>query len=191
MVCPNCGSDVIRRLPLIHPAGTYKSRGRFFGFAFGSVGGLLFARYRGTSQILVSALSNPPRKLPYASPALLRLIGFFILMSFMLMSFDAQGRISQIVDVLSVVYAFLLPIYLLGTLFYSLFVRPNKFRQWQQKFMCQSCRRLSKPTNTISPRVNARGKDLSISSLSINSRFLRPATSALFFERYKLRFASS
>ena len=139
---------------MVHAAGIYESRGRFLGLTLGSVG-LLFGRYRGTSQNRLSASVNPPQKLPYVAPIILWLIGFFILMSF-----NAQGKLSWVMAVLSVVYFLLLPACLLGSLVYNLFVRPKKVRQWQQKFMCQRCgavvaadkfiRSLSETNNRIS-----------------------------------------
>ena len=116
----------------MYSAGVYESRGWFLALLLGD--GALFGRYRGTSQSRLSASLNPPRKLPYIAPVVLWLIGFFILMSF-----DARGKLSWAMAVLSVAYILFLPGYLLGSLFYNLFVRPKKFRQWQQNFMCQLC----------------------------------------------------
>jgi hypothetical protein len=100
----------------------------------GGMDGALFGRYRGTSQSRLSRMLNPPRKLPYVRPTILWLIGFF-----MLMSFDAQGKLSWVLGMLSVAYLFLLPAYLLASLFYNFFVRPAKHRRWKEKLMCQRC----------------------------------------------------
>jgi hypothetical protein len=140
MVCPNCNSSDLKRVSLIHAAGVYESRGRFRGLLFGGTDGALFGRYRGTSQSRLSALSNPPAGAPYLGPIILWLIGFFILMSF-----DGQGKLSWEMAVLSVAYLFLLPAYLLVSLFYNFFVRTAKHRRWNEKFMCQRCGAISVP----------------------------------------------
>jgi hypothetical protein len=105
MVCLNCNSTDLKRVSLIRAAGVYESRGRFRGFLFGSTDGALFGRYRGTSQSLLSALSNPPGRAPYIEPLILWLIGFFILMSF-----DAQGKLSWEMAALSVAYIWPFPL---------------------------------------------------------------------------------
>src|SRR5882724_9144888 len=123
MVCANCNSTDLKKLPLIHAAGVYESSGRFRGFFFGDSDGLLFGRYKGTSQSRLSKMVDPPRRLPFAAPTILWLLGFFVLMSF-----DGRGKLSWVMGVLSVAYLFLLPTYLLASLFYNFFVRPTKHR---------------------------------------------------------------
>jgi hypothetical protein len=134
MVCLNCSSTDLKRVSLIHAAAVYQSRGRFRGFLFGGTDGALFGRYRGVTQSGLSALANPPRKAPYVGPIILWLIGFFILMSF-----DAQGKLSWEMAVLSVMYILALPVYLLGSLVYNFVFRPKKLKNWERKFMCQRC----------------------------------------------------
>lgn len=134
MVCPNCTSTDLKKVSLMHAAGMYESRGWFLGFFLGGMDGAVFGRYRGTSQSRLSRLLNPPRKLPYVAPTVLWLIGFFILMSF-----DARGKLSWAMAILSVAYVLLLPAYWLGSVLYNLFVRPKKVRYWEQQFMCQRC----------------------------------------------------
>jgi hypothetical protein len=97
--------------------------------------GALFGRYRGTSQSRLSRMLNPPRKLPYVAPITLWLIGFFILMSF-----DARGKLPWEMAILSVAYILALPAYLLGSLCYNFVVRPRKVKNWERKFICQCCR---------------------------------------------------
>src|SRR6266542_3090991 len=104
MVCLSCNSTDLKRVSLIHAAGVYKSRGRFRGFLFGSTDGEIFGRCRGTSQSRLSALSNPPGRAPYVGPIILWLIGFFILMSF-----DARGKLSWGMAALSVAYILAFP----------------------------------------------------------------------------------
>jgi hypothetical protein len=55
------------------------------------------------------------------------------------MSFDAQGKLSWEMAVLSVAYILALPAYLLGCLYYSFVVRPRKLKNWERKFICQLC----------------------------------------------------
>jgi hypothetical protein len=153
MVCPNCSSSDLRKVSLVHSAGVYESRGSFLGLLLGS--GALFGRYRGTSQSRLSASLNPPIKLPYVAPIVLWLIGFFILMSF-----DAQGKLSRAMAVLSVAYVLLLPAYLLGSLTYNLFIRPKKFKQWQQKFMCQRCGATVEPDKFIGSSLKNKAHEL-------------------------------
>jgi predicted membrane channel-forming protein YqfA (hemolysin III family) len=83
---------------------------------------------------------NPPRKLPYLAPTILWLIGFSVLMSF-----DARGKLSWAMGTVSVAYLFLLPAYLLASLFYNFFVRPAKHRRWKEKFVCLRCGTMSVP----------------------------------------------
>lgn len=134
MVCPNCHSSDVTRVSLIHAAGAYESRARILGFFLGSGEGLLFGRYKGTSESRLSMAVSPPRKLPYAAPAILWLLGFFILMSF-----AARGKLSWMMGVLSVGYLLILPAYLLAALLYNFFLRPKKKRDWEARFMCQKC----------------------------------------------------
>jgi len=114
MVCPNCSSTDLRKVSLVHAAGIHESRGWFLGLLLGGAEGALLGRYRRTSQSRLSRLLNPPRKLPYLAPIVLWLIGFFILMSF-----DARGKLSWVMAVFSVTYVLLLPAYLLGSLIYT------------------------------------------------------------------------
>src|SRR5260370_3515217 len=116
----------------MHGAGVYEHRVGFLGLLLGGIEGALLGRYWGTSQGRLSQMLNPPRKLPYVRPTILWLIGFFILMSF-----NGRGNLSWEMAVLSVAYLFLLPAYLLASLFYNFFVRPAKHRGWKKKFMCQ------------------------------------------------------
>jgi hypothetical protein len=134
MVCPNCNSTDLKKASLIHAAGVYESRGSLRGLFGGTSNGLLVGRFRGTSQSRLSKLVAPPKKMPYAAPAILWLLGFFILMAF-----AGRGKLSWLMGALSVAYVFLLAGYLIGSLFYDSFVRPKKYRNWEQKFMCQRC----------------------------------------------------
>ena len=155
MVCPNCSSIDLRKVSLVYAAGIHESRGWFLGLLLGGADGALLGRYRGTSQSRLSRLLNPPRKLPYFGPIVLWLFGFFILMSF-----DAQGKLSLAMAVLSVAYVLLLPAYLLGSLIYNLFFRTKKFKQWQQKFMCQRCGAIIEPDRYIRPSSENKGREL-------------------------------
>ena len=139
----------------MHAAGIYESRGRFIGLFLGDTGGALFGRYRGTSQNRLSASLNPPRRLPYAAPIVLWLMGFFILMSF-----DARDKLSWAMAVMSVLYVFLLPVYLLGSIFYNLALRPKKFREWQRKFMCQRCGTIAEVDKFARSSSEHRGQNL-------------------------------
>jgi hypothetical protein len=81
MICPNCNSTDLKKLSLIYEAGTYESHGRLHGLFLGSIGGLWAGRYRGTNQSSLSKMVAPPMKLPYASPTILWVVAFFILMA--------------------------------------------------------------------------------------------------------------
>jgi hypothetical protein len=104
VIYPNCNSNDLKKVSLIHAAGVYESRGRWGGLFLGSSHGTFFARYRGTNQSRLSAIAAPPMSLPYASPAILWFIGFFILMAF-----AGRGKLSTLLAFVSVVYIFLLP----------------------------------------------------------------------------------
>jgi len=134
MVCPKCNSTDLKKLSLIHAAGVYESRGSLVGALIGSGDGLLFGRYSGKSQSRLSKIAVPPRKMPFAAPIVLWLLGFFILMAF-----DARGKLSWITGELSIAYPILLPAYLLGAFLYNLLVRRKEYSSWEQKFMCQRC----------------------------------------------------
>src|SRR5882724_13661775 len=155
MVCLNCSSTDLRKVSLVLAAGIHEFRGRFLGLLLGGADGALLGRNRGTSQSRLSQLLNPPRKLPYFGPIVLWLFGFFILMSF-----DAQGKLSWAMAVLSVAYVLLLPAYLLGSLIYNLFIRPKKFKQWQQKFMCQRCGAIVEPDKFMGPSLKNKAQEL-------------------------------
>ena len=139
----------------MYAAGIHESRGWFLGLLLGGADGALLGRYRGTSQSRLSRLLNPPRRLPYVAPIVLWLIGFFILMSF-----DAQGKLSWVMAVLSVAYVLLLPAYLLGSLIYNLFIRPKKFKRWQQRFMCQRCGATVEPGKFMGSSLKNKAQEL-------------------------------
>jgi hypothetical protein len=79
-------------------------------------------------------MAAPPRNMPFIEPIVLWLLGFFTLMAF-----DARGKLSWIMGALSVAYNFLLPACLLGALFYNLCIRPKKYRDWEDRFICHRC----------------------------------------------------
>ena len=76
----------------------------------------------------------PPKKLPYAVPAILWLLGLFILMPF-----DGRGKLSWLMGMISAVYILAIPAYFLVALFHNLLVRPKKHMDWERKSMCQRC----------------------------------------------------
>jgi hypothetical protein len=122
----------LKKVSLVYAAGVHESRGRLHGLLFGSGAGLLFGGCRGTSQSRLFKAQSPPKKLPYAAPTILWLLGFFILMGF-----DGRGKLSWMMGILSVTYLLLLPFFLFGVLFYNLFVRPKRERAWESQFVCQ------------------------------------------------------
>jgi hypothetical protein len=132
--CPNCNSTDLKKVSLIHATGTYESRGGIWGILAGSHDGLLFGKYRGTSQSHLSKTERPPGKLPYAAPTILWLVGFF-----MLMAYIGRGKLSGVMATISAAYVFLLPASLIWVFGYNLFVHPKKYRTWLGKFMCQRC----------------------------------------------------
>ena len=79
-------------------------------------------------------MAAPPRNVPFIEPIVLWLLGFFILMAF-----DARGKLSWVMGALSVAYIFLLPAYLLGALFYNLCIRTKNYRDWEERFLCLAC----------------------------------------------------
>ena len=140
MICPNCQSSDLRNVSLAHAAGLYKSRGRIRGFLLGNTDGLLSGKYRGSSQSRLSAMVGPPRKLPYATPLILWLVGFFPLMAFV-----GRGKLSWPVGLLAMAYLVLLPALPIGAFVYNFFVYPKKHRRWEGTFMCQRCGLLIEP----------------------------------------------
>jgi hypothetical protein len=97
MVCPNCNSNDLKTVSLIYAVGVYESHGSLWGTLIGSGGGLLAGRYSGKTQNRLSKIAAPPRKMAFAVPVVLWLLGFFILMAF-----DARGKLSWIMGALSV-----------------------------------------------------------------------------------------
>lgn len=134
MVCPNCGSIDLKKASLLHAAGLYESRGGIRGFFLGNRDGLAFGRYRGTSQSRLSAMAAPPGKLPYLTPAIVWLAGFFVVMAF-----AGRGRLSWMAGFLAVAYILMLPAYLLAGLLYNYVLRSKKYRSWEGALLCQRC----------------------------------------------------
>jgi hypothetical protein len=134
MICPNCNSTDLKRVSLIHAAGSYESRGRIRGLLLGSDVGFLLGKYRGMSQSRLSKALAPPAKAPYTLPVIFWLIGFFTVMAF-----AGRGRLSWIMGAFSVGYLLLLPVYLLAALLYNFLVRPRNDKDWKEEFLCQRC----------------------------------------------------
>jgi hypothetical protein len=113
------------------------------GLFFGNGDTFFVGKYRGANQSLLSKMVAPPRKAPYLAPVVLWLVGFFVVMAF-----AWSGKLSWIMDALSIGYLLLLPAYLLATLLYNFLVRPKKYKGWNEQFMCQRCGSLSRPPET-------------------------------------------
>jgi len=121
------------------------------GYLAGTGDGLLFAKYRGTSQSRLSKAGSPPEKLPYAAPIILWLVGLFPTMALV-----ARAKLSPLTGLISVGYVLALPVYLVVALFYNCLVRPKKHRKWERKFMCQRCGALIE--SQTGTQVNTRGQ---------------------------------
>lgn len=61
-------------------------------------------------------------------------MGFFIVMAF-----AGRGKLSWMMGALAVGYILLLPAYLLAALLYNFFLRPKKYKNWNEEFICQRC----------------------------------------------------
>jgi len=112
----------------------YESRGRIGGLLFGNGDAFFVGKYKGANQSLLSKMLAPPRKAPYAAPVILWLMGFFIVMAF-----AGRGKLSWVMGALSVGYLLILPAYFLAALLYNFFVRPKKYKGWNEEFICQQC----------------------------------------------------
>jgi hypothetical protein len=134
MVCPNCNSTDMKKLSLIYAAGVYESRGRIGGLLFGSGDGFFFGKSRGTSQNRLSAMLRPPRKAPYLAPAI-----FWVISLFIVMAFAGREKLSWAMGALAVSHLLALPTYLLAALVHNFFVRPKKYKDWNEQFICQRC----------------------------------------------------
>jgi hypothetical protein len=121
MLCPNCNSNDLKRMSLIHAAGSYESRGRIRGLLLGGDEPFLLWRYQGTSQSRLSKMLAPPTKAPYTAPVILWLIGLFIVMAF-----AGRGKLSWMMGAISAAYFLLLPAYLLASVFLQLLPASNK-----------------------------------------------------------------
>jgi hypothetical protein len=104
------------------------------GLLFGNADAFFIGEHRGANQSLLSKMAGPPRKAPYVALVILWLMGFFIVMAF-----AGRGKLSEAMAIFSVAYLLLLPLILVGTLAYNLFVYPRKCRRWESKFLCQHC----------------------------------------------------
>lgn len=129
-----CHSADLRRLPMVYAAGSYEFRGRLRAFFFGGANTLQFGTYTGKCESRLSQSVRPPGKLPFVRPVCLWIMGFFILMAFL-----GSGRLSFPMGILGGFYLLLLPSYLLGSLFYNVFVRPWKYRRWERSWLCLRC----------------------------------------------------
>ena len=77
---------------------------------------------------------RPPAKFPYATPAILWLVGFFPLMAFV-----GRRKLSFAMGLVSAAYVLLLPALVVLAFSYNSFVYPEKYRTWEGTFMCQRC----------------------------------------------------
>jgi hypothetical protein len=93
---------------------------------------------------------GPPRRLPFAAPMILWFLGFFILVAF-----DGRGKLSWLMGMISAVYILAIPVYFLVVLFYDLFVRPKKHKDWERKFTCQHCGALIEAPTVITGRFTS------------------------------------
>lgn len=134
MICPNCNSSDTKKVSLIHAAGLYESRGRVRGWFAGVTDGMLFGSYKGINQSRLSNMVRPPAKFPYATPAILWLVGFFPLIAFV-----GRGKLSFAMGLVSVAYVLFLPALVASAFVYNLFVYRTKYRAWETMFMCQRC----------------------------------------------------
>ena len=104
------------------------------GLLFGNGDAFFVGKYRGANHSLLSKMAAPPRKAPYVAPVVLWLMGFFIVMAF-----AGRGKVSWMMGALAVGYLVVLPGWLLAALLYNLFVRPKKYKDWDEEFICQRC----------------------------------------------------
>jgi len=116
VVCSKCNSSDLKKVSLIYAAGTYQSRGGFLGCLIGS--GLLFGRYRETSQSRLAASLRPPRKAPCVSPIIFWLVGCFPVLSLIANEIRAPLK-----GTVAIAYFLLLPVCCLAALFYNVLVR--------------------------------------------------------------------
>jgi hypothetical protein len=92
---------------------------------------------------------GPPKKLPCAVPAILWLLGLFILLAF-----DGRGKLSWLLEMISAVYILAIPAYFLVALFHNLLVRPKKHKDWERKSMCQRCGALIEALTVTTGQAN-------------------------------------
>jgi hypothetical protein len=94
-------------------------------------------------------IGNEPKKLPHAAPAILWLLGLFILMAF-----DGRGKLSWLTGMISAVYILAIPAYFLVALFHNLFIRPKKHKDWESKSMYQCCGALVEALTVTTGQAN-------------------------------------
>ena len=151
-------------MSLIYADGIVESRSRFCGIFLGGGDGFLFGAHRGKSQSRLSAMIGPPKKLPYAAPATLWLLGLLILMAS-----DGRGKLSWLLEMISAIYILAISAYFLVALFHNLLVRPKKHKDWERKSICQRCGALIEALTVIhrpsefgieSAAVKGRGREV-------------------------------
>ena len=56
-----------------------------------------------------------------------------------MMAFAGRGELSTLMALASLAYVLLLPLYTAAALVYNRFVRPKRYRTWENEFMCLRC----------------------------------------------------
>jgi preprotein translocase subunit Sss1 len=148
MQCPNCKSEALIKLSLVHSAGLSEiethSRGR--GLILGNNGVALgFGNFKttGTSQTRLSKLANPPRKKPYLMVIFGWLLGLLIL-GWLLgyattISHAPEARFEQQFRWILYGFSSLAAIALVVTWRYNHRVFPRRLRFWNRSFICRHC----------------------------------------------------
>jgi hypothetical protein len=154
MQCPNCKSEDLAKLSVVHSAGlsdiNTRSRGRALAFGDnGLVLGVGNLRATGTSQTQLSKLAGPPRKKPYWYVVLAWLLGFVIAGSLLadLNTFKvgAHARLEQQFRWFACAYSCLAALVLAVLWRYNHRIFPRKHERWNRSFMCRRCGEISQP----------------------------------------------
>ncbi|MGH9396245.1 MAG: hypothetical protein ACRD18_05280 [Terriglobia bacterium] len=158
--CPKCGSTEFTKLSLIYAEGLYdlNTRSRSWGLVFRSGGpDLAFGKIttQGEIQTRLSQKISPPCKRSYWKIVFGGLVGLLVL-EFILGYVDtflrAGGNFSHQLAWFGYSYVGVVTFILCLAFRYNIAVFPNRYRLWDQSFMCRRCGhvlQLPKPSDGV------------------------------------------
>ncbi len=154
MQCPNCKSEDLVKLSVVHSAGlsdiNTRSRGRTLAFSDnGLVLGVGNFKGTGTSQTNLSKLAEPPCKKPYRHVIIAWLLGLVIGASLLtdLNTFTVRAKthIEHQFQWFAYPYSCLAALVLEVLWRYNHRILPRRHQLWSHSFMCCRCGEIFQP----------------------------------------------